>query len=139
MRTAQPYDPLTGRSLARFEQKLAQARAASTDAGCWLWPGKPNGNGYGTFGVYDGGTTRTRLAHKQAFTQAIGEVPEGRIVRHTCDVRLCVNHAHMVLGSTEDNTRDMLSRGRARGQTGARTQPRRRLKQPSRSMRCLSI
>lgn len=32
------------------------------------------------------------------------------MVRHTCDIRNCVNPAHLIVGTSADNVRDMLER-----------------------------
>jgi hypothetical protein len=76
---------------------------------CWLWPGRPNAQGYGR-------CCRDRmvcLAHRIAWIVARGEIPDGLCVLHRCDVRMCVNPAHLFLGDRGDNARDMSAKGRA--------------------------
>ena len=77
---------------------------------CWLWTGKPNGSGYGTCrndGEWVG-------AHVATYLMFHGPLPKGcRVVRHTCDMRLCCNPAHLIAGTYADNTRDMYERGRS--------------------------
>lgn len=78
--------------------------------GCWLWRGYVNQRGYG-LRANDGGERRV---HRYAWCLANGPVPVGKLVCHTCDVRNCVNPAHLFLGSAADNTRDMFRKGRDR-------------------------
>lgn len=41
-----------------------------------------------------------------------GPIPDGKLVCHKCDNKLCCNPAHFFIGSCKDNTQDMLSKGR---------------------------
>lgn len=80
--------------------------------GCWLWTGAVgDGNGYGIFNA----GVRTVAAHVYAFCLANpGVHRRGLVVRHTCDVKLCVNPQHLLIGTQKDNVRDMDERGRRR-------------------------
>jgi hypothetical protein len=52
-------------------------------------------------------------AHRVAYALTYGSIPEGRMVCHHCDVRLCVRPDHLYLGDVRDNARDMMKRGRS--------------------------
>jgi hypothetical protein len=43
------------------------------------------------------------------------------VMRHTCDQRLCINPAHLLIGTRMDNIQDMIQRGRAWWQTRVMT------------------
>lgn len=65
--------------------------------GCWLWTGYVNLAGYGRF---DG-----RLAHRFAYEDMIGPVPDGLDIDHLCRVRNCVNPAHLEPVTRAENLR----------------------------------
>lgn len=90
-----------------------------SETGCWLWTGTRQGRGYG-FVIRN---RRRFLAHRYAFVLVNGPIPDGLQVLHRCDVRLCVNPAHLFVGTQGDNMQDMASKGRGRNQyTVARLQ-----------------
>ena len=73
---------------------------------------KPGQDGYPRARV-DGKLDRT---HRHVYRKFKGEIPDGMIVRHTCDNRLCCNPDHLILGTHADNARDRVER--RRGATG---------------------
>lgn len=72
---------------------------------CWLWT-KSHRRRYGDFFGHQ--------AHRWIFERLHGPIPEGMVVRHTCDVTKCVNPSHLLAGTQVDNIRDMDRRGRRR-------------------------
>jgi hypothetical protein len=53
-------------------------------------------------------------AHRFAWEIEHGEIPDGLVVRHTCDNALCVRADHLHLGTNRDNIDDMLAKQRQR-------------------------
>lgn len=84
------------------------------DGSCWEWAGSTNDKGYGIFMSADRKPIR---AHRVAYQIFKGEEP-GPVLRHTCDNPPCCNPDHLLQGTFEDNSRDMVERGRSR--TGQR-------------------
>lgn len=86
-----------------FWQKVNKAGAG----GCWLWTGAVEGRGYGHFRT----GRKDYRAHHVAWEHFNG--PRGTLhVLHRCDVRNCVNPAHLFLGTHEQNMADCRSKGR---------------------------
>ena len=77
--------------------------------GCWICTSHAqNGKGY----VYlkrDG----VRISgHRYSYIKHKGEIPDGMVVRHKCDVRNCINPDHLIIGTQADNVNDRVSRNR---------------------------
>ena len=88
---------------------------------CWLW--RPGGwmslHGYGR--IFVDGDHRSRQAHVVAFELFKGPVPKGKVVMHKeCDEPACCNPAHLELGTYQENTWDMIGKGRWSGVVAAR-------------------
>ncbi len=97
------------------------AHVNRTATGCWLWRGACINTGYGCL-RHEG---RTLTAHTVAWLLATGEEPpEGLFVCHTCDVRRCVNPAHLFLGTPRDNIVDAVRKGRLVQQARPERMPR---------------
>lgn len=85
------------------------------DDECWPWLASTTIHGYGRFGhqtLKAGYTT----AHRASYELNVGEIPEGMVVRHKCHNRICVNPAHLEVGSYRDNSRDTTRAGRVNTQ-----------------------
>lgn len=81
-----------------------------SDNGCWLVTShKPNKDGYPQL-RRNGKLTK---AHKFMYESVKGEIPEGFVVRHTCDNPTCCNPEHLILGSQLDNIKDRVERNRS--------------------------
>lgn len=59
--------------------------------GCWLWTRYIDRSGYGRFHR----PTGSPLAHRYAYEEFVGPVPEGMQLDHLCRVRRCVNPEHL--------------------------------------------
>jgi DNA-binding transcriptional regulator YiaG len=50
--------------------------------------------------------------HRVLYEEKHGPLPKEILVRHTCDVRKCINLEHLISGTTKDNAVDRKERGR---------------------------
>jgi hypothetical protein len=68
---------------------------------------KPRPDGYSE--IWDKG--KRCLMHRYVYQQDNGPIPEGKVVRHSCDNPRCINPKHLLLGTFDDNMKDRAERG----------------------------
>ena len=97
----------SGIDAQRFWRKVVRS------PGCWEWKAGTQPEGYGRFKI--GG--RLYSAHRVAYTLAKGPIPVGEgyhgiEVMHSCDNPRCCRPDHLVLGTNQDNAKDMAAKRR---------------------------
>lgn len=78
--------------------------------GCWNWTGQRNELGYGLFWLNGKGGNR---AHRFAYEDMVGPIPEGMVLDHRCHNASCVNPAHLRACTQKQNSEH--KRGAYRG------------------------
>lgn len=66
---------------------------------CLIWTGSKIKYGYGN--IRSGG--RTVLAHRWAYEQEHGNIPEGKVIDHRCHNKSCVEVSHLRVVSQQQN------------------------------------
>lgn len=90
---------------ARFEKYVSP----EPNTGCWLWTGTVvKSTGYGQL------CRAGKMVSAHRLSWALHRGYPGKLsVLHKCDVRSCVNPAHLFTGTQRDNMHDMIKKGRA--------------------------
>lgn len=96
-----------------WARKYLLARRKVTPQGCWEFTGGKS-HGYGCF----------RKCGEQYSTHVVAAYiwkikrrsKKAKCVCHTCDNRRCFRPSHLYFGTFADNTKDMMKRGRGKGQ-----------------------
>lgn len=83
----------TGTASERFWKRVEKSE------GCWLWAGQVTNTGYGRYSTKEGSTS----AHRFAYRDLVGAIPEGAQLDHTCHRRTCVNPSHLRPVSNKQN------------------------------------
>ena len=98
-----------------------KSKCVAVESGCLEWRGARYTNGYGQFSMRRKDLKRkTYSTHRIALLIAGEEIPDGMMICHTCDNRICVNPEHLYVGTGVDNNRDTVKRERGNRVTGER-------------------
>lgn len=70
------------------------------DVDCLVWTGPLDKDGYGSFYL----RRKNRRAHRVAWYDMHGEIPDGMVINHVCRNRACVNAQHLQVVTIRENT-----------------------------------
>ena len=68
---------------------------------CWEWTGARTSAGYGNLYAAEHGGYET--AHRAFYEALVGEIPDGKVIDHLCQVRHCVNPDHLEVVTYAEN------------------------------------
>jgi hypothetical protein len=94
----------TDRDLWQFWSKVQ----VGAEDECWPYTGCKINTGYGQHRV---GVSKV-LAHRVAYADVKGPVPDGLVVRHSCHCRPCCNPKHLAPGTQQQNIQEAFAAGR---------------------------
>lgn len=114
--STQSIPKLNQTAIDRFWNKVA---ITADFEKCWVWQGSFRRRGYGRFAVtVETNKDKSFAAHRIAYYLHYKIDPIGSIILHKCDNPSCVNPRHLRIGTNEENTEDMMSKGRGKEQFG---------------------
>jgi len=76
--------------------------------GCWRWSGPLVGydpHQYALLNLSIDGAKLRYAAHRYSYTLHTGPIPDALTIDHTCEVKVCVNPAHLEAVTFEENQR----------------------------------
>lgn len=95
---------ITAEEVRAFIKKRVQI---NPDTECWEWQRqKRSGYGIVDFNTRARRFTNESSAHRVSYTVFVGSIPDGQVIRHRCNNRLCSNPEHLKPGSQRENCLD---------------------------------
>ena len=76
---------------ATVRERLEHYSMPEPMSGCWLWVGGLNNKGYPKMGLH----SKIVLAHRIAFEEFRGPIPDGLVLDHLCRTPVCINPWHL--------------------------------------------
>lgn len=81
------------------EARILAKTEIKDPAGCWIWKGRKNDDGYGRI-VFK---RKQRYLHRFVYEHVIGPIPEGLELDHLCRNRACINPLHVTPVTHREN------------------------------------
>jgi hypothetical protein len=71
--------------------------------GCWIWQKSKEKAGYGRMSIYDNGKKFTKMAHRVAYEEFVGDIPKELQLDHLCKITSCINPEHLEPVTCKEN------------------------------------
>lgn len=101
-------ESMIGRSTRPLIERFWEKVDIRGENECWEWQNSRMG-GYGAIRA----NGKIRYSHIVSWELHNGKIQKGLCVCHHCDNKICVNPNHLFLGTHQDNTDDMMKKGRS--------------------------
>lgn len=88
-----------GDPTASLKTRRVWGEGLKRDGDCLLWEYSLDSHGYGRVSIHG----VTKLAHRHAYEEANGPIPDGMLIDHICHNRTCVNVDHLRLSTRQQN------------------------------------
>lgn len=112
--------PRTRPLMVRFWEKVDKNGPLILPTRCWVWTAKwKTSEGYGRLWV----NRKAAYPHRLSFEMHNGPIESGMKVCHRCDNPPCVNPEHLFAGTTLDNAKDCVAKGRIGNRRGGKITP----------------
>lgn len=83
--------------------KVKIIQASRSEGECWIWPNKPDKDGYGFMHYYG----KQRRAHRLVYELLVGAIPEGLLLDHINCTRMCVKPSHLRTVTRKQNAENL--------------------------------
>lgn len=90
-------------------QRFLEYASPEPNTGCWLWTKTVDSHGYGRMYVKGG----AHGAHRVSYELFVGPIPACKLILHKCDMPICVNPDHLLIGTQSDNMNDSVKKDRS--------------------------
>ena len=99
---------MRAKSDSELRQFLADNSMPVPEAGCHIWLGALDADGYGQVGFRG----KNMRAHRVSYLLNVGPLEPGMVIMHRCDTPACINPKHLLQDTSQANTADRDAKGR---------------------------
>jgi len=74
---------------------------------CMIWTKSLDVDRYGIYSYIENGVRKTHRAHRFSYELNYGPISPGKMIRHLCNNRSCINPKHLIEGTHAENMKDV--------------------------------